>query len=124
VSAHAFVDESFRDGWYLLTAALVQPGDLRRLRTVMRGFLLPGQREMHLKAEKAPRRRVLLDRLVASGVVGTVYVAPSTRVTQEAARAVCLHQLAVDLLKAEAHRLVLDSRGDRDRFDVRTLQAA
>jgi hypothetical protein len=124
VSVHAFVDESFRDGWYLLTAALVQPGDLRRLRTVLRGLLLPGQREMHLKAEKAPRRRALLDQLVASGAVGTVYVASATRATQEAARALCLHQLTVDLLKAEAHRLVLDSRGDRDRFDVRTLQAA
>ena len=124
VSVHAFVDESFRDGWYLLTAALAQPGDFRRLRTAMRGFLLPGQREMHLKAEKAPRRRVLLDQLVASGAVGTVYVASSTRATYETARALCLHQLTVDLLKVEAHRLVLDSRGDRDRLGVRTLQAA
>lgn len=124
VSVHAFVDESYRDGRYLLTAALVQPGDLRGLRTVMRGFLLPGQREMHLKAEKAPRHRILLDRLVAAGAVGTVYVAPATRAAQETARAFCLHQLTVDLLKAEAHRLVLDSRGERDRFDVRTLQAA
>jgi hypothetical protein len=28
VSVRAFVDESFRDGSYLLTADLVQPGDL------------------------------------------------------------------------------------------------
>jgi hypothetical protein len=94
------------------------------LRTVMRGLLLPGQREMQLKAEKAPRRRTLLDQIVASGAVGTVYVASATRSTQEAARTLCLHQLTVDLCKAEAHRLVLDSRGDRDRFDVRTLQSA
>jgi hypothetical protein len=122
VSVHAFVDESFRGGRYLPTAALVQPRDLRRLRKVVRGILLPWQRGIHLKAEKASRRRMLLDQLVASGAAGTVYVAPATRVAQEAARAVCLHQLVVDRVKTEAHRLVLDSRGDRDRFDVRTRQ--
>lgn len=124
VSVHCFVDESFRDGQYLLTGAMVAPGDLRRLRTTMRGLLLPGQREMHLKAENPPRRRALLDQIVSAGACAAIYLAPATRRAQEAARAVCLQRLVVDLVGNGAHRLVLDSRGERDRRDIRTLQAA
>jgi hypothetical protein len=90
VSEHAFVDESYRDGQYLLTAAVVPPADLRRLRTLMRGLLLPGQRELHMKAEKAPRRRALLDQVVAAGVQVDVYLADGPGRQQEVARARCL----------------------------------
>lgn len=121
---HVFVDESYRDGRYLLTAAVVEPADLRSLRAVMRGLLLPGQRELHLKAEKAPRRRQLLDQVVATGVQVRVYLADGPGRQQEAARALCLSTLVNDLLKDGARRLVLDSRGERDRYDVHTLQTA
>jgi hypothetical protein len=124
VSIHAFVDESFREGRYLVTAALVDPGDLRRLRTIMRGLLLPGQRHLSCKLEKAPRRRVLVDQVVAAGVQATVYVAACSPKGQELARQACLARLVHDLMAAGALRLVLDSRGERDRLDVRVLQRA
>jgi hypothetical protein len=61
---------------------------------------------------------------VAADVQVHVYLADGPGRQQEAARARCLTQLVNDLLKTGARRLVLDSRGDRDRYDVRTLQAA
>lgn len=124
VSEHAFVDESVRGDRYLLTAVVVVPGDLRRLRVAMRGLLLPGQRELHFQKEKPRRRRWLLDQVVAAGVEATVYAARSGRHGQEAARQACLTQLAKDLIVSGAHRLVIDSRDERDRFDVGTLQTA
>jgi hypothetical protein len=124
VSVHAFVDESFRDSRYLLTAALVDPRDLRRLRQLMRGLLLPGQRELHFQKEKPQRRRQLADRIVAGGVQVNVYAADCDRRGQETARAACLRHLVNDLLTLDAHRLVLDSRRDRDVFDARTIRAA
>jgi hypothetical protein len=123
VSVHAFVDESFRDGRYLLTAALVDPRDLGRLRRVMRELLLPGQRELHFQKEKPQRRRHLIDRVTAAGVRASVYTAACDRRGQEAARAACLRQLVRDLLAVNAHRLVMDSRRERDRMDAATIRA-
>ncbi|MCA1674793.1 MAG: hypothetical protein LC799_22245 [Actinobacteria bacterium] len=54
MSMHAFVDESCRARAYLLTVALVDPADLVRLRRLLRGLLLPGQRELHCKKETLP----------------------------------------------------------------------
>ena len=124
VSIHAFADESVRNDHYLLAVALVEPQDLRRLRTLMRSLLLPGQRELHLKAEKQARRRRLLDQVADSGAKVTIYTATCERRTQEAARGACIHRLVRDLVALQAHRLVLDSRSDRDRFDIRTIQRA
>ncbi|MGH3941087.1 MAG: hypothetical protein ACRDTG_21095 [Pseudonocardiaceae bacterium] len=118
---HAFVDESVRDQRYLLSAALVDPSDLARLRKVLRALLLAGQRELHFKKEKPPRRRQLADRIVAAGATITVYTA-GCRHGDEAARQRCLQQLAHDLIKTRAHRLVLEGREDRDVIDARTLR--
>ena len=122
VSTHAFVDESVRGQRYLLSAALVDPSDLVRLRKELRALLLPGQRELHFKKEKPQRRRQLADRLVAAGATITVYTA-CCRNSDEAARQRCLRQLARDLTAARAHRLVLEGREDRDVLDARTLRA-
>ncbi len=124
MSTHAFVDESFRDGLYLLAATLVPAGDVRKLRTQMRGMLLPGQRELHLKGEKGPRRRQLLDQVVATGAQVSVYTALCTGRDQENARALCLHRLVTDLAAARGQRLILDSRPGRDNLDARTIRAA
>lgn len=66
---HAFVDESSRPGVYLMAAAIVDPAELRRLRTAMRGLLLPGQRELYMQKERDQRRGVLVDQVVATGVL-------------------------------------------------------
>ena len=124
MTAHLFVDESFRSGRYLLTAAVVPPNRLRPLRTLVRSMLLPGQRELHMKLESARRRRMVLDRLVAAQVQARVYAAGCHERRQEAARAECLRRLLLDAVEEGAQRLVLDTRGPRDTHDVRTLQAA
>jgi hypothetical protein len=51
VSVHGFVDESYREGHYLLTATVVPPGQVSKLRGALRQ-LLPGERELHLKRDK------------------------------------------------------------------------
>jgi hypothetical protein len=90
----------------------------------MRRLRMPGQREIHLKTEKAPRRRQILDVVVGTGVQVSVYTAEHVKTGQEQARAVCLHQLVVDLADKGAGRLVLDSRPGRDHLDARTIWAA
>ena len=124
LSRHAFVDESFRDGRFLVTAVVVDPRDLRRLRTELRDLLLPGQRELHGAREKAPRRRQLIDHVAATGLRATIYTVDCAPRGQEDGRQSCLARLVEDLMAAGAARLVLDSRGERDRDDVRVLQRA
>jgi hypothetical protein len=123
VSVHVFVDESRRNDTYLLAAAMVIPSDLRRLRTLLRSLLLPGQRELHFKKETPQRRRLVLSRLTHAGVRVGVY-RRSCAQGPEAARQDCLARLTADSLDWNASRLVLDSREDRDIFDVRTIRAA
>ncbi|MGH3916456.1 MAG: hypothetical protein ACRDTC_24055 [Pseudonocardiaceae bacterium] len=122
MSTHAFVDESVRGRRSLVSAALVDPSDLTRLRKELRALLLPGQRERHFKKEKPQRRRQLADRIVAVGATVTVYSA-WCHDGDEAARQRCLRRLARDLTANRAHRLVLEGREDRDVLDVRTLRA-
>lgn len=126
MSLHAFVDESARGQLYLVTAALIDPADLVRLRKELRSLLLPGQRELHFKKEKPPRRRQLADRIVAAGTRARIYTACCHDV-EEAARQLCLGHLVRDLIAGRAHRLVLDGREGRegrDVLDARTLRAA
>jgi hypothetical protein len=124
VGVPAFADESVRDRFYLVSAALVAPIEVHRLRVAMRRLRMPGQRELHLKTEKVPRRRQLLDVVVGCGVQVSIYSAEHVKIGQEQARAACLHQLVVDLADRGAGRLVLDSRPGRDHLDARTIWAA
>ncbi|MFD1148214.1 hypothetical protein [Saccharothrix hoggarensis] len=122
MSVHVFVDESRRNDTYLLAAAIVIPSDLRRLRTLLRGLLLPGQRELHFKKETPQRRRAVLSQLSQAGARVAVY-RRSCSEGPEAARQACLARLTADVLELNASRLALDSREDRDVLDVRTIRA-
>ncbi len=51
VTVHVFVDESARQGKYLLCAAFVEPAQLAPSRRGLAGLLLPGARELHFKKE-------------------------------------------------------------------------
>jgi hypothetical protein len=57
----AFSDESERAGVMLLATVLIDPGDLAAARDVLRGLLLPGQRQVHARKESSRRRRLILD---------------------------------------------------------------
>src|SRR5207249_2548282 len=97
VTVHAFVDESARNGRYLIAAAVVDPSNLRRLRQSMTGLLLPGQRELHFYREKVVRRRQLADTVARFPVEVHLYCRSWTR-RPEPARQECMERLAYDLL--------------------------
>lgn len=123
---HAFVDESSRSCRYLLASAVVMPSDLSAIRTCLRGMLLPGAREIHFRKERDVRRRAVADVVARLPIRSTIYSCESER-AGEAARQACLARLTEDLLTADAHRVVLDSRNtrdgnDQDRYDRDTIR--
>ncbi|WP_033436442.1 hypothetical protein [Saccharothrix sp. NRRL B-16314] len=123
MSVHAFVDESRRNDTYYLAAAIVQPQDLKRLRSQLRGLLFPGQRELHFYKEKPARRKLLLSNVVEFGVRVDIYRGSCGR-SEERARQECLARLTEDLLDIDGRRLVLDSREARDAHDELTIRRA
>lgn len=118
---HAFADESRRGSTYLIAAAIAHPADLRCLRRTLRGLLLPGQREVHFKREKEPRQREIADAISRLPVQVQVYRSSCGR-HDETARQACIVRLTRDLLDRRAHRLVIDSRSNRDVHDRSTIR--
>jgi hypothetical protein len=122
VSLHAFVDESRRNDRYLLAVAIIDPGELVRLRKQLRSLLLPGQRELHFKKEEPRRRKVILSRLVQCGPVVHIFQRQCAD-GEERARQECLIALVLNLVALGVVRLVLDSREVRDQHDRQTIWA-
>ncbi|OLR90889.1 hypothetical protein [Actinokineospora bangkokensis] len=120
MTVHAFADESRRNQLYLVAVAVVDARKLRQSRKLMRGMLLPGQREVHFKKEMPSRRRGVIAALCAADVEARVYTAHCSG-GEERARRRCVQQLGHDLVKLGAGRLVLDSRETRDEADRATL---
>ena len=83
---------------------------------------MPGQRELHFKQEKSPRRRVVADKIAKLPVTVRIYQTTYAPKTDELARQECLELAVTDLLKMGAHRLVIDSRREQDRFDANTIR--
>ena len=67
MSGHFFVDETKRRG-YLLVAGVVRGEDLDRVRLILRGLVLPGQRRLHMKDESDPRKRSIATAIAVSEV--------------------------------------------------------
>ena len=121
MTVHAFVDESARNGRYLIAAAVADPSNVRRLRQSMCQLLLPGQRELHFYREKPVRRRQLADAIARLPIEVHIYTR-TWKGDVEPARQDCIQRLAQDLLVRRAHRLVIDTRNERDLHDQRTLR--
>lgn len=119
---HAFMDESERDRRYYLCVAIVEQTHVNIMRKQLNCLLMPGQRELHFKQEKPPRRRALADKVANLPVTVRIYQTSYTPRTDESSRQSCLELAVSDLLKIGAHRLVIDTRGERDRFDGRTIR--
>jgi hypothetical protein len=120
VPVHAFVDESARNGRYLIAVAVVQPFDVRQRQAMCR-LLLPGQRELHFYREKPSRRRALADVIARLPVEVHIYARSWDR-HPEPARQDCIERMAHDLLARQAQRLMIDTRKERDVHDDRTLR--
>ncbi|MFD4197922.1 MULTISPECIES: hypothetical protein [Amycolatopsis] len=121
---HAFIDESARAQTYLICVAIVDPAQLSPARKQLTTLLLPGQRELHFKTEKPPRRRLLADRIAGLPVTTYIYATGRTPKTEEQDRQRCLERAVRDLMDLNAHRLVFDSRDLRDRHDRTTIYRA
>ncbi|GAA1356927.1 hypothetical protein [Saccharothrix algeriensis] len=120
---HVFVDESRRNDTYYLAAAVIQPKDLAPLRKRLRALLFPGQRELHFYKEKPARRRSILAALAGADLRVDLYRA-GCRGGEEEGRQRCLARLVDDVLDLDGHRLVLDSRQERDAHDKLTIRRA
>jgi hypothetical protein len=126
VTVHAFVDESSRSFRYIVAVVMVEPSDLSSTRTALRGMLLPGSREVHFCKEKDSRRRAIADVVARLPVTVTIYTCEYEHM-EERVRQACIARLTRDLLRVDAHRLVLDSRSaqdgnDQDRHDAETIR--
>lgn len=124
MSVHAFIDESIRDSRYILCVAVLDPAQLAPARKQLARLLLPGQRELHFKKEKPPRRRLLADRIGGIEASVTMYVTTRTRKTEEQDRQRCLAEAVGELVRRRAQRVVIDSREEQDRHDEMTIYRA
>jgi hypothetical protein len=92
---HIYIDET-KQRTYVLVASVHTAGDLRALRTVVGGLLLPGQRYLHMKNESEGRKRQIAAAIVAAGVRATIYRAGPRHRTHNQRRAACLQALVED----------------------------
>jgi hypothetical protein len=110
VAGHVYVDETKRHG-YLLVASVVMPTDHTSIRRALQDLVLPGQRRLHMKAERDPRRRAIAATIVASGVQATIYDASRGYKTERDARAACLEAVVADAA-VEGHTLLIIEQDD------------
>lgn len=118
VTAHVFVDETKRGG-YLVTAAAVLPGDLKRARQAVRGLILPGQRRLHFTHESDNRRKQILDVIAELKPAATVYDGSAHNRRRQ--REACLDGLIADLAITGARMLVLETDESVLELDRRIL---
>jgi len=106
--AHLFVDESKRND-YVLVSAAVPTHLLRQTRATIRELLLPRQSSIHMKNESAGRRAELLTAVRSLDLELTIYVAvKSSHPTQVRGRDACIERLVADAIASEAERIVFD----------------
>jgi hypothetical protein len=118
--AHAFVDESIRNG-YLLSAAVIASGDLAPARGKLRELCKPGQRRLHMKDENDSRRREILSTLGGLGLAIYLYRAPVAGRPIRASRDDCLRALIPELARLDVVRLVIESCS-QDHRDNQVIQ--
>ena len=88
MSSHIFVDES-KERDYLLVAAVILSDDLDATRTLVRGLVLHGQHQVHMKKESVSRKRSIASAICATGVQATIYNAGMTHRSELDARDAC-----------------------------------
>jgi hypothetical protein len=98
-----YVDEGkARD--YFIAAACVDRNHLKATRKELRNLILPGQRSIHMKDERDPRKREITDTIIGIGGLGmrvVIYDAGRSG-TERDRRARCLAALVEDALKHES----------------------
>lgn len=123
--AHAFVDESIRNG-YLMSAAVIGSGELATARGKLRELCKPGQRRLHMKDENDSRRREILSTLGGLGLSIHLYRAPVAGRPIRTSRDDCLRALIPELARLNVARLVIEScsQDHRDNQVIQPLAGA
>src|SRR6185437_627649 len=120
MNAHIFADESKRNS-FVLAAASIPPDQLAKLRQVVNGLRLPGQRRLHFVGERDSRRLQIVRTFIDAGVTTTIYEASGIR-DLKVARDAVITRLTGDALRQRAQMLVLeldDSLEAQDRLVIR-----
>lgn len=107
---HFLVDETKAKS-YLVVAAAGLHYDLQVSRKELRELVLPGQRALHMKDERASRRREIADtiaRMAAMGIAATIYDAGRRYRTEKDRRAMCLEALVADVIRHDQARITFD----------------
>jgi hypothetical protein len=120
LTMHIYVDET-KQRDYLLVASVHFSTELAGLRQVVRGLLLPGQRQLHLKDEKDGRKRTIAQAFVEAGVRATVYCAGPAYRNERERRGACLRALIEDHAEIADVRIVFDEDETMVRFDNQKL---
>jgi len=85
------------------------------------GWCLPGRRRAHMTKESAPRRRLIADTIVGSGVTAAVFDAGDAYPSELDARRACLRGVISYADYAGATRLVLERDDSPLAWDTRRL---
>ncbi|WP_350278679.1 hypothetical protein [Kribbella sp. HUAS MG21] len=119
-AAHAFVDESIRNG-YLLSAAVIPTDDLSIARGKLLELCKPGQRCLHMRDENDSRRREILSILTGLGIQVYLHRASVAGRPIRDGRDQCPRALVPQLLVLGVTRLVIESC-NQDRRDQQIVQ--
>lgn len=119
---HVYVDESKRGG-YLMAASIHPVEELAEARSLMRGLVLKGQRQVHMSKESDPRRRVIVATLVGAGIRANVYDAGRRYGHELDARQACLRAAVDDLAPHPGSVLILEQDDSLLDWDRRRLYA-
>lgn len=117
MNRRVYIDESKARN-YLMATAVVMPSEYKPIRQTVRALLLPGQRRIHMKHERESRRRLILSRLVETGITATIYDAGGGPDSQILRRMACIEAIVADMSDLNNTHLVFeqdDTLMQRDR---------
>lgn len=106
MALHVFADESKKRG-FILAAAIIDQGELNRLRSIVGDLRLPGQRRLHFAKESDGRRSLIIRAFAEASVQVTIYDATNFR-TDKLGRDAAIARLTDDAVSMGAGRLVLE----------------
>ena len=118
----AFSDESCRSGKLVVAAAIVETHDVNASRSVLRAFLRPNQRRIHMAKEGRARRQQFASLIVGLPIECVAVVTGVGRRGMPAAREVALDALAGVLIDRGVESWTLEAIGHvqegRDRRSI------
>ncbi len=116
MSLHAFVDESYRAGTYIVCAVIVDSSRVGALRRDMRRQLKGSQGRVHMTKENNTNKRALVEHIRELKLSVSVVTVVVSDKSQRSARDACLAALTRELNARGVARMIVESC-DQDRED-------